>query len=98
MRSPQKHLLEFLREIDRTYPKSLILFEDLYSSPEDSGLANCRSRMVTLDSEVYHVASSNDANDTLLTSLREAATAVQTSVMAFTWRENAVIFSCQTTP
>jgi len=39
--------------------------------------------MVTLDSEVYHVASSNDANDTLLTSLREAATAVQTSVMAF---------------
>jgi len=34
-----KHLLEFLREIDRTYPKSLILFEDLYSSPEDSGLA-----------------------------------------------------------
>jgi hypothetical protein len=61
----------------------LILFENLYARPQDEFLTNCRSRISSHESDVYHVGYSNDPDDFLIMTWRESATAIQTSTMVF---------------
>ncbi len=83
----RKALVQFLKGLDERYHHSLIVFENRYARPEDPFLRRCRSRVIAIGEEVYHVADTNDSEDSLLTALTESAAAIETGIMIFALSE-----------